>query len=321
MRRPAGPNGARAARSTCRRSSGQGAEVRPVRGPSNSFPFRWTTGLGLPVLRRRDPGPNGATSRGERGRRALLIGGKRTRRDASWTPSGGWASALTCCRRISSPCTTSSPTSIFAAPGEPPSAKPCPVAAALDVGCDVTNIVVSSPQSLWFHSCGVAGQSFTRALVKEFNLSIAQAEQLKRAPESAERLSDLYEALSPVFDDLLKEAQESLAAYAETDPIARWAGCGRRWWVFAARPASLSAVRTVGSEILRRGLACQAADPKAGAELSAGGWGRSWSCATRPPLPSTCESNTALSKMFRTTLTKRMGKFTACFPPPRWSMR
>jgi type IV pilus assembly protein PilM len=106
----------------------------------------------------------------------------------------------------------------IASPGDPPSGEVCPVVAALDIGCDVTNIVVSSPQSLWFRSCGVAGRSFTRALVKEFTLSITHAEQRKRAPESADRLSDLYEALSPVFDDLLKEVQQSLAAYGESQP-------------------------------------------------------------------------------------------------------
>jgi Tfp pilus assembly PilM family ATPase len=95
---------------------------------------------------------------------------------------------------------------------------PCRVAAALDVGCDVTNIVVSSPQSLWFHSCGVAGQSFTRALVREFKLSVAQAEQLKRRPESAERMSDLYGSLAPVFSDLLRETQHALAACAAAQP-------------------------------------------------------------------------------------------------------
>jgi Tfp pilus assembly PilM family ATPase len=94
----------------------------------------------------------------------------------------------------------------------------CPTVAALDVGCDVTNLVVSSPQSLWFRSCGIAGHSFTRALVKEFKLSVAQAEQRKRTPESSERFSDLYEAMSPVFEDLLKELQQSLAAYSAAQP-------------------------------------------------------------------------------------------------------
>ncbi len=90
--------------------------------------------------------------------------------------------------------------------------------AALDVGGDVTNIVVSSPVSLWHHTCGVAGQTFTRALVKEFNLSIAQAEQRKRAPEALGRLSDLYGVLGPVLEELLKETREALAAYAQAQP-------------------------------------------------------------------------------------------------------
>lgn len=98
------------------------------------------------------------------------------------------------------------------------SAEVCPVAAAIDIGADVTSIVISSPNSLWFHSCGVAGNSFTRALVKEFKLSVAQAEQRKRSPETAEEISELYEAMSPVFDDLLREIQESLAAYNESQP-------------------------------------------------------------------------------------------------------
>lgn len=90
--------------------------------------------------------------------------------------------------------------------------------AAIDVGCDVTNIVVSSPYSLWFHGCGVAGQSFTRALVREFHYSTVQAEEKKRAPESAGRLSELFEAWSPPFQDLLKESRASLASYAEAVP-------------------------------------------------------------------------------------------------------
>jgi Tfp pilus assembly PilM family ATPase len=101
-----------------------------------------------------------------------------------------------------------------------PSAASAPVSAvaAIDVGCDATNLVVSSPHALWYRSCGIAGQSFTRALVKDFNLTIAQAEQLKRAPESTENLGKVYEALSPGFAEFLTEAQETLAAYAQAEP-------------------------------------------------------------------------------------------------------
>ena len=55
-------------------------------------------------------------------------------------------------------------------------------------------------------------------MVKEFHLSTAQAESLKRSPASANHFGDLCETLSPVFDDLLKEVQESLAVYAKTRP-------------------------------------------------------------------------------------------------------
>ncbi|MEN6407268.1 MAG: pilus assembly protein PilM [Thermoguttaceae bacterium] len=90
--------------------------------------------------------------------------------------------------------------------------------AALDVGCNATNIVVSSPHSFWFHSCGVAGHSFTRAMVKEFTLSVAQAELKKRSPETAESFSALHAAMAPVLEDLSEEVRKSLAAYAAAQP-------------------------------------------------------------------------------------------------------
>lgn len=102
--------------------------------------------------------------------------------------------------------------------GPPAAAAPVSAVATIDVGCDATNVVVSSPHALWHRSCGVAGQTFTRALVRDFNLTVAQAEQLKRAPESTEHLARVFESLSPAFDDLLKETQEALTAYAKAEP-------------------------------------------------------------------------------------------------------
>ncbi len=160
----------------------------------------------------------GAETSGEKGRRAILIAAKRTTTEHF----------LDAFRRLDMRIDVLQTDFValhnylaydyFTPPGDPPSGEARPAVAALDVGSDVTNIVVSSPHSLWFRSCGVAGHSFTRALVKGFNLSIAQAERRKRSPESAEHLSDLYEALSPVFDDLLKEVRQSLSAYTESQP-------------------------------------------------------------------------------------------------------
>lgn len=116
----------------------------------------------------------------------------------------------------------------FEAAGHAPTAETSHVA-SVDIGCDTTNIVVSSPQSHWFRACPIGGQNFTRAIVKEFNLGIAQAEQLKRSPESAEHLSVLYDAMSPVFEDLVSEVQQSLAMYAKAhpeQPVRRLLGVG-----------------------------------------------------------------------------------------------
>jgi type IV pilus assembly protein PilM len=108
-------------------------------------------------------------------------------------------------------------------------ASPAAAVAAVDVGCDATNVVISSPDALWYRSCGVAGQTFTRALVKDFNLTVAQAEQLKRAPQSGEHLASVLESLSPGCDELVKELQSVLAAYAEAEslhPVQQVVGLG-----------------------------------------------------------------------------------------------
>jgi Tfp pilus assembly PilM family ATPase len=165
------------------------------------------------------PGLNGAGGETEKeSRRALLLGVKRTatqhflenfqrlglRVDALQTDFVGLHNLLVF---------------EYFGNGDAAAPAPAPVAVAgLDVGGDVTNIVVSSPYSLWHHVCGVAGQTFTRALVKELNLSLAQAEQRKRAPEKEARLSDLFEVLRPVCEELLKETQEALAGYAQAQP-------------------------------------------------------------------------------------------------------
>jgi type IV pilus assembly protein PilM len=90
----------------------------------------------------------------------------------------------------------------------------------LDIGAEATNVVVSSPHSLRSHTCEAGGHSFTRALVKELKLSLAQAEQQKRDPELAERISDVYEALTPVLDDRAKDVQQAMIAYSKAQPDA-----------------------------------------------------------------------------------------------------
>lgn len=101
--------------------------------------------------------------------------------------------------------------------------------AALDVGCAATSIIVSAPRSLWFLGSGIAGESFTRALVKEFRLSFAQAEKLKRSVESAENVGELYRQFEPLFDGLLRDTQHFLDRYsreASAGPVETIFGLG-----------------------------------------------------------------------------------------------
>jgi len=83
----------------------------------------------------------------------------------------------------------------------------------VDVGSDSTNVVVSSREGFWFRSVRLGAGDFTKALVKQFKLSFAQAEQLKRDPTKARRLSQLYESLDPSLNELVREIERSLAAY------------------------------------------------------------------------------------------------------------
>jgi len=82
----------------------------------------------------------------------------------------------------------------------------------------VTNIIVSSPHSVWFHSCGVADTAFTVPLVKEFHLTLRRPINKNVPPNRQNASATFARRLSPVFDGLSKEVQQSLIAYAQARP-------------------------------------------------------------------------------------------------------
>ena len=115
-------------------------------------------------------------------------------------------------------------------PGEQPSsAEPGRHIALLDVGRNQTHLVVSSPTSVWFRFSGLAGEQFTRVLVREHQLTAAQAEELKRSPARAESLHRMFHALEPALESLVADARSMLEAFAAshgTQRIQRVLGCG-----------------------------------------------------------------------------------------------
>jgi type IV pilus assembly protein PilM len=93
--------------------------------------------------------------------------------------------------------------------------------ALLDVGSETSNLVIGSRSCVWFRSIGVGSHSITKALVREFRLTLTQAEQLKRAPASAEHLGKLYEAIDPVLKGLVEEVHRSFVAFGKSHPQSR----------------------------------------------------------------------------------------------------
>ncbi len=89
--------------------------------------------------------------------------------------------------------------------------------AVLDLGSETSQLLVQRPGLLDCRPIRVGGYSFTRALAREFELSVADAENLKRDPRSLELLSRFDEALRPVLDDLVRDMQMGLAAQSVDD--------------------------------------------------------------------------------------------------------
>ena len=101
--------------------------------------------------------------------------------------------------------------------------------ALLDVGFDSTNFLVSSPRNLWFRSFGLGGENFTQALVKHFQLTGEQPEELKRKPAKARRYSLYCATQESLFVQLVGEVERSLSSYSRMtsgDPVFRLYGLG-----------------------------------------------------------------------------------------------
>ena len=83
----------------------------------------------------------------------------------------------------------------------------------LDIGASQSNFVVSAPGHIWFRSFALAGDNFTTALMRQFQLTRDLAEQLQRHPERARRYSEFREAIEPPLTQLAGEMNRSLDSY------------------------------------------------------------------------------------------------------------
>jgi type IV pilus assembly protein PilM len=101
-------------------------------------------------------------------------------------------------------------------PDEPPAS-----IVILSLGTDATDLVVTNGFRVWQRSIPLGGNHFTKALTKELKLTFAKAEHLKRNATAAEDPKAVFQAMRPVFNDLLTEVQRSIGYFTSIDRAAK----------------------------------------------------------------------------------------------------
>jgi len=100
-------------------------------------------------------------------------------------------------------------------------ANPPPSTVVISLGADTTDLVVTNGFRVWQRSIPIGGNHFTRALSKELKLTFAKAEHLKRNAMQSDDPKAVFQAMRPVFSDLLAEIQRSLGYFQSLDKSAK----------------------------------------------------------------------------------------------------
>jgi type IV pilus assembly protein PilM len=101
---------------------------------------------------------------------------------------------------------------------------PLPSYVILSMGTDATDLVITNGFRVWQRSIPLGGNHFTKALTKELKLTFAKAEHLKRNASAAQDPKAVFQAMRPIFNDLLTEVQRSITYFTS---INRTASIGR----------------------------------------------------------------------------------------------
>ena len=99
--------------------------------------------------------------------------------------------------------------------------KPPESTVVISLGTDTTDLVVTNGFRVWQRNIPIGGNHFTRALSKEMKLTFVKAEHLKRNATQADDPKAVFQAMRPVFSDLLAEIQRSLGYFSSIDKTAK----------------------------------------------------------------------------------------------------
>jgi type IV pilus assembly protein PilM len=101
---------------------------------------------------------------------------------------------------------------------------PPPSVVVLALGTETTDLVVTNGFRVWQRSIPLGGNHFTKQLTKEMKLTFAKAEHFKRNARQAEDPKRVFQAMRPVFNDLVTEVQRSVSYFQNIDRKAKIEG-------------------------------------------------------------------------------------------------
>ncbi len=94
----------------------------------------------------------------------------------------------------------------------------------LSMGTDATDLVITNGFRMWQRSIPLGGNHFTKQLTKEMKLTFAKAEHLKRNARQAEDPKAVFQAMRPIFNDVVTEVQRSIGFFQGLDRKAKIKG-------------------------------------------------------------------------------------------------
>jgi type IV pilus assembly protein PilM len=98
---------------------------------------------------------------------------------------------------------------------------PPPSVIVMSLGAGMSDLVVTNGYRVWQRTVNLGGNNFTKALTKQMKLTFAKAEHLKRNAMKAEDPKAVFQAMRPVFSELLEEVQRSLSFFQNLDRTAK----------------------------------------------------------------------------------------------------
>ena len=91
----------------------------------------------------------------------------------------------------------------------------------ISLGTDTTDLVITNGFRVWQRNIPIGGNHFTKSLSKELKLTFSKAEHLKRHATEADDPKAVFQAMRPVFSDLLAEVQRSIGYFTSIDKKAK----------------------------------------------------------------------------------------------------